>query len=89
MGWWKVEQTEDVVGDEVFDILRRAMREVAGLYNREFDRQPTRMEWQRLLCDALEPEEEIDSSISVSLFAENVRPKAIEIIVERILKGAD
>jgi hypothetical protein len=89
MGWWKVEHTEDLVGDEVFDILRRAMREVAGLYNREFDRRPTRTEWQRLVCDALEPEEEIDSSISISLFAENVRPKAIEIIVERILNGAD
>jgi hypothetical protein len=73
--------TEDTIGDDVFDILRTAAKEVARLYGRELGRPPSRSEWQRLIQDALEPVEELDSSDVRSLFVENARPRSIEIVL--------
>jgi hypothetical protein len=87
MGWWKVQDTDDVLGDEVFNILREAVKEVAGEYVREFDRRPTRSEWQRLIQDSLEPLEDLRSPSKESLFAENARPCAVEIILEALERG--
>ncbi len=86
MGWWKVQETEDVVSDEVFSILRVATKEVAERYEREFGRPPSRSEWQRLIHDALEPVEELESTEVESLFVENSRPCAVEITLESIDK---
>lgn len=86
MGWWKVQGTDDLVGDDVFGILRDAAKEVVQEYVREFSRPPTRTEWQRLIQDALEPMEDLDSSSRESMFAENSRPRSVEISVEA-LKG--
>jgi len=82
MGWWKVQDTDDIVGDDVFSILRLAAMEVAEEYVREFGRPPTRSEWQRLIQDALEPIEDVDSPSRKSLFAENSKPRAVEIALE-------
>jgi hypothetical protein len=82
MGWWKVQGTEDIVGDDPFMILRDATEAIAKLYEREFGRMPSRTEWQALLQDALEPMTELRSPEQVSLFAENARPSAVEIMLE-------
>jgi hypothetical protein len=83
MGWWKVQNTEDLVGDEPFDMMRDATIAIARLYQREFDRLPTRTEWQLLIHDALELEAQLDSSGSASLFQEGGRPQAVEIVLAR------
>ena len=82
MGWWKVQNTEDIVGDDAFSILRAATREIAELYEREFERRPSRSEWQTLIHDALEPIRELRSTEEVSLFAENSRPEAVQIVLD-------
>lgn len=71
MGWWKVEGTPDVVGDEVFGLLTDATQAIAELYQKEFGRKPTRSEWQRLLQDSLEAPEG-----TPSLLHESGRPSA-------------
>jgi hypothetical protein len=87
MGWWKVQDTDDLVGDEPFDILAQATTEVLRLYQREFGRSPTRTEWQRLLHDALEPLD-LEPADVESLFHEQGRPSAVEIVLETPRKGA-
>jgi hypothetical protein len=82
MGWWKVQYTEDVVGDEVFTILREATKRIAALYEHELGRRPSRSEWQRLIQDGLEPVESMDSTEVRSPFVENSRPRAVEIVLE-------
>ena len=82
MGWWKVQNTEDIVGDDAFSILRVATTEVLRLYQREFDRSPTRSEWQRLIRNSLQPLEELESPRE-SLFNEDVRPSMVEIQLEK------
>ena len=81
MGWWTVQNTEDLVGDEPFDILRQATIEICRLYEREFGRSPTRTEWQRLIQDALEPMEELESTRVEYLFKEKGRPRSVEIVL--------
>ena len=58
MGWWKVDGTDDVVGDDAFGALRNAAIAVAEMYDAELRRRPTQTEWQSLVRDALEPIEE-------------------------------
>ena len=82
MGWWKVQNTEDIIGDEVFDMLRDATIAIAQTYEREFGRAPTRSEWQLLMHDALEPVEELEPSSLKSLIAENVKPRAVRVLLE-------
>lgn len=57
MGWWKVEDTDSVIGDLPLDALGRAMREVLHEYQMEFDRHPTKSEWEALLTSVLGEEE--------------------------------
>jgi hypothetical protein len=82
MGWWKVQGTDDLVGDDVFGILRRATTAVAEEYTRAFGRAPTRAEWGHLIQDALQPIVDLDSSSRQSLFAENALPRFIDIVLE-------
>lgn len=63
MGWWKVQYTEDVVGDEPFGILEEAICRVVEEYEREFGRLPTRSEWQRLLETSLQPFEDLGAAL--------------------------
>jgi len=57
MGWWKVEGTQNVVGDGPLDTLGEAVREIVGAYEAEFKRRPSRAEWEALLLGALGAEE--------------------------------
>ena len=83
MGWWKVQGTEDLVGDEVFSLLRNAALAVAATYQHEFDRVPTIREWEILLHDAIEPVADLESSEKEYLIAgANVRPRAVTISLE-------
>ena len=82
MGWWKVQNTDDVVGDDAFDTLRDATVEIAALYERELGRLPTRCEWQRLVQRALAPQGTLGFSDQSSLFAEHARPRAVEIVLD-------
>lgn len=79
MGWWKVQDSNDLVGDDAFDILRRATLDVLALYRAEFDRAPTRSEWEVLLVDALQPIENSMGNEGASLFFETGGPRAIAI----------
>jgi hypothetical protein len=82
MGWWKVQDTDDIVGDDVFSILRSATLEVAKLYEQEFQRFPSRSEWQRLMHDSLLPLIELRSPEERSLFRENATPEAVRILLD-------
>jgi hypothetical protein len=57
MGWWKVENTENVIGDRVLDLLGASVLEVVDTYQREFGRKPTGREWEALLLAVLGAEE--------------------------------
>lgn len=57
MGWWKVEGTQDVIGDGVLDTLGGAVREIVEAYEAAFKRRPTRAEWEALLLGVLGAEE--------------------------------
>jgi hypothetical protein len=57
MGWWKVEGTQDVIGDGPLDALTDAMAEIVSQYRVEFNRRPTRAEWEALLTAVLGEEE--------------------------------
>jgi hypothetical protein len=49
MGWWKVEGTQDVIGDGPLDALTDAMADVVLQYQAAFGRRPTKSEWESLL----------------------------------------
>lgn len=49
MGWWKVEGTEDVIGDGPLDNLTEAVGQVVSEYRASFGRRPTPTEWEALL----------------------------------------
>jgi hypothetical protein len=83
MGWWKIHNTEDTVGDDPFDILGEATRRIAEEYERELGRLPTCSEWQHLIEMALQPIEDVEASVPGEpppvrfLLLEKVRPKAV------------
>jgi hypothetical protein len=76
MGWWKVRDSDDIVGDDVFSTLRTAAKQVAELYSREFGRMPSSTEWERLMSEALEPVDD-----GGSMFSEGGRP--VKVTIER------
>jgi hypothetical protein len=57
MGWWKVEGTENMIGDMPLDILGGAVAEVVSAYRATFNRRPSRAEWEALLVAVLGAEE--------------------------------
>lgn len=58
MGWWKVENTHDIVGDLPLDALAAAVQEVVVMYEASFKRRPTKAEWEALLLGVLGAEED-------------------------------
>ena len=79
MGWWKVQGTEHVVGDDVFFLLREAALAAATAYECELGRRPSREEWALLIRDSLEPFEHPGAGDAVSLFLENGRPSSVDV----------
>jgi hypothetical protein len=57
MGWWKVEGTQNVIGDTPLDTLGDAIANVVAEYEAAFNRKPTRAEWEALLVAALGADE--------------------------------
>ena len=49
MGWWKVEETQNVIGDGPLDTLGAAVVDVVSMYQSAFNRRPTKEEWESLL----------------------------------------
>jgi hypothetical protein len=82
MGWYKIQGTEDVVGDDAYNVLRIAARDVALTYRREFGRPPTKSEWEHLMRNSLEPIEELETPGQESLCAEPGRPRSVTILLE-------
>jgi hypothetical protein len=83
MGWWKVQGTNDLVGDEAFSLLRNAAIAVAAAYHEQCARPPTRSEWERLLQDAVQPIESLESTSLEPMIADaQGRPSAVRIAVE-------
>ena len=62
MGWWKVQGTNDLVGDDPFSLLRNAAIAVAEAYYEQCERPPTRSEWERLIRDAVQPIRDLEST---------------------------
>lgn len=84
MGWWKVESSNDLVGDEVFSLLRSATLAVAAAYEEEWGRPPTRTEWERLVSDALQPAESLEASSTRTIIADSDSPPTgVNIVVQR------
>jgi hypothetical protein len=57
MGWWKVESTEDVIGDRPLDVLGAAVDDIVGEYREMMNRRPTKREWEALLSAVLGAED--------------------------------
>ena len=53
MGWWKVNGTEDTIGDVLLDALGGAVSAVLAEYQAELGRKPTKREWEAMLCAVL------------------------------------
>ena len=49
MGWWKVEGTDDVLGDDPLEALEAAVAAIVSHYEQAFGRKPTKAEWEALL----------------------------------------
>jgi hypothetical protein len=82
MGWWKIQGTDDVVGDEVFSLLRTAALEVDERYREAFGRSPTRSEWEHLMQDAVQPIEELETDQKQFVIAEGSRPGRVRIALD-------
>jgi hypothetical protein len=57
MGWWKIENTPEVIGDGPLDALTASAQEVCEQYMTAFGRLPTKSEWECLLSAVLGGEE--------------------------------
>jgi hypothetical protein len=57
MGWWKVQGTDNMIGDLPLDAIGGAASQVVAEYQRAFGRRPTSAEWQALLATVMGAEE--------------------------------
>jgi len=57
MGWWKLQGTDDAIGDGPLDSLGTAVVAVIEEYRSAFNRKPTAAEWAALLTAVLGAEE--------------------------------
>ncbi|NUQ78996.1 MAG: hypothetical protein HUU21_36195 [Polyangiaceae bacterium] len=57
MGWWKIQGSDDVIGDGPLDVLTAAINDIISQYESEFNRQPTKAEWEALLTAVLGEED--------------------------------
>jgi hypothetical protein len=58
MGWWKVQGTDDIIGDGPLDVLGQCVSAIVDEYVAEFGRRPTPREWEALLQASLGADEE-------------------------------
>ena len=49
MGWWKVNGTDNTIGDGPLESLEGAIADVVSQYQEAFNRRPTKAEWESLL----------------------------------------
>lgn len=49
MGWWKVQGTDNVIGDGPLEALEEAVAEIVSQYQETLNRRPTKTEWESLL----------------------------------------
>jgi len=57
MGWWKVDNTRNIIGDAPLDALGTAVADVVAEYQFAFNRQPSKEEWEALLMAVLGDED--------------------------------
>ena len=57
MGWWKVQGTDNTIGDGPLDAEGGAVQSVVSEYQAAFNRRPTTAEWEALLTAVLGAEE--------------------------------
>jgi hypothetical protein len=72
MGWWKVEGTQNVIGDGPLATLGAAVREIVVSYEATLKRRPTPAEWEALLLGVLGAEEP-DARVIDEGIVKNVR----------------
>lgn len=60
MGWWKVPDTEIVLGDLPLDELGDAARRVCAHYRAAWGRAPTLAEWETLMFEMVKSMEDVD-----------------------------
>lgn len=53
MGWWKVNGTDNIIGDGPLESLEGAILDVVAQYQEAFNRRPTKGEWASLLYAVL------------------------------------
>jgi hypothetical protein len=53
MGWWKVQGTDETIGDGPLESLEGAVADVVAQYQEALARKPTRAEWESLLYAVL------------------------------------
>jgi hypothetical protein len=79
MGWWKVEGTNNLIGDSPLDALGGAVDTVVREYQRAHGRRPTKKEWEALLYTVLgadEPEYRcLDDEVAKGVLLEVVARK--------------
>lgn len=49
MGWWRLRDSNSMVGDTPLDILGAAVSDIVAEYQREWHRRPTAAEWEGLI----------------------------------------
>jgi hypothetical protein len=49
MGWWKIQGTDQTIGDIPLDALGEAVSAVVAEYQSAFGRRPTKLEWEAML----------------------------------------
>jgi hypothetical protein len=49
MGWWKINGTDNTIGDGPLESLEGAVAEVVSQYQETFNRRPMKAEWESLL----------------------------------------
>lgn len=85
LGWWRVKNSDDLVGDDVYGILRDAAHRVVVQYQTDMGRLPTRSEWERLLLDALQPNQNEDPARP--MLSDDRRPVRICVMLENETDG--
>jgi hypothetical protein len=79
MGWWKVQGTDNSIGDGPLDALGGAVMSVIAEYEASFSRRPTKAEWEALLLavsGAEEPDERVlDDGVVRGVQLESSQPQ--------------
>ena len=53
MGWWYVEGTKALVGDQPLETLRDALSDISCQYEKALKRRPSKAEWEALIAAVL------------------------------------